>query len=328
MIIFIIIAFLVSISIISAFLTYIFSIIGVKYRFVGRDNFKKNHPHISTLGGYPLMIATVIGLLVLLLSNFTSFKYFVSSLLSLVIFITIGLIDDNFPDLPGYFKPVGTMIAGLPLILLHTYKPSLAIFGGIVFHLPIVYPLLILIAFSVVPNSVNMLDVINGSAVSGVIFVLLSAIIGYYLKFNHLAMLPVLFLAILVGFLIFNIYPAKIFLGNTGSLLLGYYILLSAIFYRVEFICLIAMFPFIHNSFFYLNKVKGFIEHKKLSAQVTYFNDKDGLIYDACDDSAPLTLLRFVVSNTPKTEFESYLSMLIPFSLSFLLSIVTALILG
>jgi UDP-N-acetylmuramyl pentapeptide phosphotransferase/UDP-N-acetylglucosamine-1-phosphate transferase len=248
--------------------------------------------------------------------------------MSLVILVGVGMIDDYFPDLPGYFKPVGTMVAGLPLILLHTYKPNLAIFGGIVFHLPIVYPLLILVAFSVVPNSVNMLDVINGSAVTGVIFVLLSAIIGYYLKFNGTAILSIIFLAILAGFLIFNIYPAKIFLGNAGSLLLGYYVLLSAIFYRVEFLCLIAMFPFIHNSFFYLNKVKRFMEHKKLSAKVTYFSEEDELIYDACDDAAPLTLLRFLVSHSPKSEFESYLSMVIAFSLSSFLSIITLLVWG
>lgn len=303
--------------------TYYFSKIGLKYGFTGIDNFKSNHPRISTLGGYALFISTVVGVILLWIFNIISIKLFLASILSLIIVATVGFLDDYVKDLPGYFKPATTLLAGIPFIVFHTYTPSLRIFGDIGFHLPIVYPLLILVAFSVVTNSVNMLDVINGSATIGSLFTLIAITIGYYIRSYTYPPLPILFMLILLGFFIFNFYPAKIFLGNMGSLLLGYYIVLSAIIYRCEFPALVAMFPFIHNSFFYLNKVKGFIEHKRLKARVTNFDDKHELIYDACDPNAPITLLRFIVCGFPKSEFEAFLSIAALFLVSFLLSILT-----
>jgi len=321
---------LIFIVIITFLLTLIFTEIFIKIgfltKFIGIDLFKKNHPKIPLSGGFAIISSFLLGIFLLYYVRYADIKLFEGVSLSLLIISAIGFLDDHIKGLPGFFKPLFSIFGGIPIIFFKLYNFHLNIFGGIGFSLPIVYPFLILIAFAIVTNTVNMLDVINGSAVTGSIFVLISILICYYIISGSIPYLTLIFIISLLGFLVFNIYPAKIFLGNMGSLLLGASIVISAIYYRVEFPAMIAMMPFIHNSFFYLYKVKGFVEHKKIGVKVTYFNDMNENIYDGCDDSAPLTLLRFIVSRYPKKEYEAYLSIIIPFILSSILAILTVMI--
>lgn len=309
--------------------TKLFSKIGLKTRFIGYDAFKRGHPKISSMGGVALILSIILSMVVAyFLGIVNDYKLFIGVILSFTIVFIIGFIDDLYPNLPGYYKPVATMFGAIPIILLKLYNPILKIFDGIVFRLSIVYPVLIFVSFAVVLNTVNMLDVINGSAATGTFYALIVSLIVYFLRKNTLNSLTLIFISILAGFLILNLYPAKIFLGNSGSLILGTMIMISTIISKTEFPVLISMMPFIHNSFFYLNKVKGFIEHRKLKSEVTHFDENSELIIDACNEDSPLTLLRFIVAYCPKKEYEAFISLVILFTVSSALAVITFIILG
>lgn len=74
-----------------------------------------------------------------------------------------------------------------------------------------------------VTNAINLIDGLDGLAagVSGIaigtIFVM-SVLMGNYM----VAMLCLVLLGSIIGFLFFNFHPAKIFMGDTGSLFLGF----------------------------------------------------------------------------------------------------------
>lgn len=311
--------------ILSIVLTHFFKLLFYRLGYIGIDQFKLDHPKIPTCVGISYAISSIISVFLLEIFGFLNLNITIAYILSMTLSAILGILDDKF-DPPGYYKPIVMIIPGIPVIVYNCYTPYLKtiLFGG--FNLPLIYPLMILVAFSVTSNTVNMLDVINGSATIGVFFVLLAGLISsIILKSQIGVILCIVLLAALIGLLIYNVYPAKIFLGNVGTLSIGASIAFIAIVSSIELPLIIAMFPFIHNSFYFLAKVKMFIEHKKLSVHVTTLTS-DGKIIDACDENAPLTLLRLLVSTEPKKENEALLDIIILFAVSFVLSIVTALL--
>jgi len=293
--------------------------------FTGVDVFKVSKPEIPSLGGVPILITYILGLAALYLTASIPTGVFASITLVSIISAFIGLLDDMY-DLPGMFKPSACLLAGLPVIIFGTYIPRLYFPFGVAFRITYIYLLLILVGISVSANTVNMFDVINGSALSGTVLSTIVIIVSAYLiGEDFTSLLPtILFLAVLIGFLPFNIYPSKIFLGNIGSLLLGSQLALFGILYKVEFQAVVAMLPFIHNSFFFLNKVKGFIEHKRLRYKVTYL-DEDGLIGDARDANAPITLIRLLVAPNKMSEKDLLFNVTILFLVSSALALLSTL---
>lgn len=82
--------------------------------------------------------------------------------------------------------------------------------------------LLTLFTIVVITNSFNLIDGVDGLA--GSLGLLTSVIFGFYFYFSGEPLYAVLALSLagsLVAFLIYNFYPAKIFMGDTGSLLIG-----------------------------------------------------------------------------------------------------------
>ena len=91
--------------------------------------------------------------------------------------------------------------------------------------------------FVAVTNAVNLTDGLDGLA-GGVSFVYLlffGVIIALVSDFNF-ALIAFALAGALLGFLLFNCYPAKIFMGDTGSLALGGAIASLAVFSRLELI--------------------------------------------------------------------------------------------
>ena len=82
--------------------------------------------------------------------------------------------------------------------------------------------LLTLFTIVVITNSFNLIDGVDGLA--GSLGLLSSLIFGFYFYFSGEPLYAVLALSLagsLTAFLIYNFYPAKIFMGDTGSLLIG-----------------------------------------------------------------------------------------------------------
>lgn len=294
--------------------------------FPARDVFKSNDAIVTDLGGIAIFIGLAISTIILYIQGMIDLKILLGMISVSALASLIGLIDDFNKTLPGWYKPLSSLLVGLPVIYLHLYDDNLRFFNGYTFNLPIIYPILVLLGFSVASNAVNMLDVINGSAVIGV----LTIYIGNALYLAYRGMNPILHLIIissLSAFLVFNIYPARVFLGNIGSMLIGSLLALQAIIFETEFLTVLAMYPFIVNGLFYLERFRRFVERRVHGFKIVSL-DQDGNIRDECEEGAPIVLLKYMVAPGPKTERSLIVEITILFVISTFLSVLILVILG
>jgi len=184
------------------------------------DERKVHHAPITPLGGLGIFAGFVFGcLLTLHFGQYAELQYFMAA--SLVIFF-LGLKDDILIISPVK-KFIGQVLAAFIIIYYGGIQiRSMNGFLG-VYQLPEMFSLLLTyFAVIVVINSFNLIDGIDGLA--GSLGLISTVIFGTY--FLNVNMLPYAVIAFslagsLLAFLIFNFQPAKIFMGDTGSLLVG-----------------------------------------------------------------------------------------------------------
>lgn len=211
-------SFLVSIIIIKLIV-----IISDKYKIFSRlDNKISSQTNISRLGG----IAIAVGFLlpfILFLSNNGIINFNIILFFSgFVIIILTGLIDDLF-ELNAKLKLILHLSAALLLSLSGLSITEINIPGLI--HLEFGY-LSHLITMGLVVlfiNAVNLIDGIDGLA-SGLLLIasffilLMSLITGKY----FLTIVSLIFIGSILGFMVFNLPPARILMGDCGSYSLGF----------------------------------------------------------------------------------------------------------
>ena len=246
----------------------------------------------------------------------------------------VGAIDDRL-KMRGIYKPLLTLLCGLPIVALgllypnQVYNPTLQvpIFGS--FHLPVIYPLSIPVAISVTSNTTNMLDPLNGTMAGGVSIISAALLIGVLIT-NPTPSAVFLYACLLfsaLGFFYFNRYPSRAFAGNVGQLSVGAALGALAILSRTEIASIVAMFPNIQNSFFFLSKIKRFTEHRALTAKPTRLLD-DGRLASSSDPKAPLTLVRTLIVGRPAKESEIVSTIFSLFLVSAALAMITMILIG
>ena len=184
------------------------------------DERKIHHTAITPLGGIGIFAGFVFGCLLTI--NFKAsyeFQYFIAA--TLVIFF-LGLKDDILVISP-IKKFIGQVLAAFLIIYYGRIQiRSMHGFLGI-YDLPEMFSLLITyFAVIVIINSFNLIDGVDGLA--GTLGLLSSALFGIYFLSVNMPSYYILAFSLcgsLLAFLIFNFQPAKIFMGDTGSLLIG-----------------------------------------------------------------------------------------------------------
>jgi UDP-GlcNAc:undecaprenyl-phosphate GlcNAc-1-phosphate transferase len=184
------------------------------------DERKIHHTPITPLGGLGVFAGFIFGCLLTIHFNQTvDLQYFIAA--AMVIFF-LGLKDDILVISPVK-KFIGQVLAAFIIIYYGQIQiRSMHGFLGI-YQLPEMFSLLLTyFAVIVVINSFNLIDGVDGLA--GSLGLLSTLVFGIY--FLSVNMLPYSIIAFslagsLLAFLIFNFQPAKIFMGDTGSLLVG-----------------------------------------------------------------------------------------------------------
>lgn len=192
-------------------LTPLIRLLALKKGYVAYPRADRWHKHpTALLGGIIIYAATVIPAIFLKISDGRILGLFIGASF---LFLT-GLADDKF-HLKPYTKLTSQIIAG-----------CLAIAFGVILGLPneqfIAIPLTLL-WIVVVTNSFNLLDNIDGLAagiagISGFMLFLSSVVFSM----NPLGMYGLILSGAAFGFLPYNFNPAKIFMGDSGSMFLGF----------------------------------------------------------------------------------------------------------
>lgn len=191
------------------------------------------------MGGLGFIIATVIGIAVI--SGVYLYLGRASELLGVWLTLALALLNGLIGFFDDYTKLIKKQNQGflawqklsLQLIVAAAYLWAMSACGfidtaleipyfGIELELGIFYYFFAILFVSGMVNSVNLTDGIDGlcssvTAVVGAFF----AVVAFSLLTPELAIFPATVVGGTVGFLMYNFYPAKIFMGDTGSLYLG-----------------------------------------------------------------------------------------------------------
>ncbi|MDT7859375.1 MAG: hypothetical protein RRA34_00700 [Candidatus Calditenuis sp.] len=265
---------------------------------LGRDVHKPGNVMVPKIGGLGMAVSYSVTLMLL---SPRADALTLTLLASPILSAAIGLSED-FRELNPVLKPVLLALPGLVVIALGTYDPHPLIpFVGRA-RLTVVYPVLLVVAYSVVSNAVNSIDVVNGSlALFSIPIVALSIPVSLALG----APAPVLtaeasLLGSLLGFFVYNRYPARTFGGNVGSNLVSAAMVSFAVLGGFEVFLLVALLPAILNEAVVIASMGGLKSGKEVVKRPVLVIG--GLIRDNPDLSAPLTIVRMLSTGGPVNE--------------------------
>lgn len=241
----------------------------LKKRKVGqieRDDGPQSHlkkQGTPTMGGIIIIITmtlVVIGTYIYLsIIGETDIAHKLLPILLLTIgFGLIGFIDDykklvlkNTEGLKPSYKMIGLLIISVAYVVYLVYGLKIETQT----YIPIIktyidMPVFVYIPFAIIvilgaTNAVNLTDGIDGlsSSVCAIIITCL-AIIGISLQLYEVSIFASIVIGAVLGFLMFNIHPAKVFMGDTGSLMLGGVISGLALYLEMPLLLLvIALIP-------------------------------------------------------------------------------------
>jgi len=288
----------------------------------GVDIHKKSKTKVPEMCGLAVLIGLAIGTIVYCLTMPLAVREATAFIGTVLIAGAIGIIDDLHP-LGARTKPLLTALACVPILVLGTYVPypDIPFYGTV--RLTIVYPILIPIAIAVTSNSINMMDVMNGS-MPGTVAIITFAMLGILLWASELrtASLASGLLAAMLAFFYFNRFPSRVFGGDTGSLSVGAALGALAILGRIEAVTVVALIPHIMNSFYGLSSVRGLRERREILQRPTELLD-NGLLRASNQKGAPVTLARLILAAGPLGEKDVVRAMMILTAVSSLLGVFT-----
>ena len=189
------------------------------------DGGRKLHGRPTPLwGGVAVYGATVLGLLAIRFSPGGASTQFIELSTAWIIaagFVCfVGSIDDRF-DLPARVKLGLQILSVLPIIVLGHYVDRIVAFGYPIELGWLGIPLTVLWLVGCI-NALNLIDGMDGLAsIVGLSTTAMMGVIAASEGHDHVAVIAMILAASIVGFLIYNLPPASIFLGDSGSMVIG-----------------------------------------------------------------------------------------------------------
>lgn len=174
-----------------------------------------------------------LGGLAIFLSFLTGYLFFAQNSLQMTsiligsfVIILLGIIDDINPISAKHKFLVQIIAASIVVIYGNIFFTEITAFGFIINLVNFSRPLSILFIVAII-NAINFIDGLDGLAagVSSIYFTTIAIIAFILNRMGGLdTTLCLLMLGSTLGFLVFNFNPASIFMGDTGSMFLGFMI--------------------------------------------------------------------------------------------------------
>ncbi len=258
-----------------------------------------------TMGGIVFLSVYIFFILLIsLFSNFLGIKidhhYITLIIISILGYGLIGLFDDLgkvkykenelglSPKSKIFFQLLVSLIIVFFLIQFKSDTSiTLYLFGAKLYFPQILYYLLVPFIFISATNATNLTDGLDGLLASNAIITLFFlALVAYDTSNITIVITNFIFIAALVAFLWFNRFPAKVFMGDVGSLTIGALFAAEAVILKIEILFIIFMFIYIievvsvilqFSYFKYTKKKYGKGKRLFLMAPIHHHFEKKGL---------------------------------------------------
>ena len=198
-----------------------------------REEGPQSHMHkkgTPTMGGISFIVATVLALIIAMFIDSSNIKYYFLFIYTTISFSIIGYIDDMLIVVKKKNDGLAPMLQILFSIIFYVlvkfiYEDINYIYiPGLEYQLNISYLYMVFVVFwqTGFSNAVNLTDGLDGLATSVTIITTSTfALLAYKENNFPVFVFCLVLVGALIGFLLFNKNPAKIFMGDTGSLALG-----------------------------------------------------------------------------------------------------------
>lgn len=257
---------------------------------IDKPDSRRVHTRIMPrLGG----LAIYIGFLLAAIASLELTKDIVGILLGGTIIVIVGVLDDKY-QLAAKVKLLGQILAACVLVAFGIQiewvnNP----FGGYFYLEYFSIPITVfwIVSFT---NVVNLIDGLDGLAAGvGAIASLTVGLVAWQFGYYHIAVLSAALCGSIIGFLRYNFNPASIFMGDTGSMFIGYTMAAISVYGAVKTAATIALFvpaialglPIMDTAFAILRRYsngrpifspdKGHLHHRLLDRG---FNQKEAVL--------------------------------------------------
>ena len=233
---------------------------------IERDDGPQSHlkkQGTPTMGGIIMIISIAILTVVMYIAHFKQEPEVINKLIPLVLvslgFGVVGLVDDfkklvlkNTDGLKPMYKMIGLLIISVAFAIYLLGMGTETLIP--LFKTYITIPTLIFVPFVIfvmlgTTNAINLTDGIDGLATSvTTIIIACLTVIGITNGVKEVVIIGSIVCGVNLGFLLFNMHPAKVFMGDTGSLLLGGVVVSMALYLKMPLILIvIALIPVVET---------------------------------------------------------------------------------
>jgi|GEM_PF-989118 len=211
----------------------------VRYRILDKAGGRKIHTgYTAHMGGVVIFLGFIISIIAMIFAyfNVSNFAYLITFAVSIVLMFIVGVRDD-MNELSPWTKLFFEIAVGLLFCTIGINITSITgLTSGQIINIPIwlSYPLTIFF-FIVVINSYNLIDGIDGQAGMQALNTFLFLFLFFVFQVGQantdapfspifIGLCLITIIGSIIGFLRYNWQKAKIFMGDTGSLLIGTFI--------------------------------------------------------------------------------------------------------
>lgn len=214
---------------VSFFSTFLVKKIAVHVNALDIPNERKIHKTpIPRLGGLAIFAAFIVGYILF----GTISTQMISILIGGFIIVLTGIVDDIKP-IPAKVKFIFQALAAIVVVVYGKLFFKDITFIGFTFEFPVYVNMFLSIFFILgIINAINFIDGLDGlsSGISSIYFLTIAIIAIVLNRLGGLDVtLALIMLGATLGFLEHNFPPAKIFMGDTGSMFLGFMIAVIAL---------------------------------------------------------------------------------------------------
>lgn len=212
--------------VVSLILLKLYVIFSYQLGIVDIPDARSSHIQPTPSGSGVVLFLTII--LILFFSDLKEYQSYILSLFAVFFIFMLGVYDD-FKCLSPLYKILIITLSATLLYLDGFAVTNIGTYFGYtieLFWLSIPFTIMAVVGFT---NALNLIDGLDGLAAC-ISIIIFSALwyIGYQNNDSLLLLSPII-IAALIGFLIFNWNPAKVFMGDAGSLTLGFVIAMLSI---------------------------------------------------------------------------------------------------
>ena len=222
----------------------------------------RNKEHTPTMGGFIFIIPTIITTILFYFTGKISFSYnLLIIFFAFIGYAFIGFLDDyliikrnNNKGLSESSKLFLQTIVALVFFYLFNLADNESLLWIHAFHIKLdigfLYGLFILLCLIASSNAVNITDGLDGLS-AGLSIIALSTFgiitwnTDWLLGYSDIAIFIFILVGSILGFLVYNVNPARIFMGDTGSLSLGATLASIAILTRHELLLIVIGLVFV-----------------------------------------------------------------------------------